>query len=104
MEETFNDRLKIRVKESGLTQKSFAAKAHITEAAASKYLSGAREPHLQALVSIAKALETSPNALLGFSQPSKDDYASLALIIREKKSCLSSEERMRLIMLLSQQD
>ncbi len=102
MEERIGDRLKILVAKSGLTQKELAGKAHLTEASLSKYLSGAREPHLKALASLAEALGVSSDELLGIEPKAGEAYAQAKEAIEKAKTHLTSEEKMSLILLLSQ--
>ena len=58
-------RLKALREENGLTQKDLADKLSLTPKAISFYELGAREPSGEALINMAKILETSTDYLLG---------------------------------------
>ncbi len=102
MEQMLNDRLKGLMKEKGLNQKQLAAKANLTEAAVSKYLSGARRPQSKALVTLASVLGTTTDYLMGAKGSEGDHFKILEEAIRQNKGSLSAEEKMRLILLLTQ--
>lgn len=64
--------LRRRADELGLTQIEIARRAGLTERQYSHYVTGNREPKLDALVKIARALLTTPNELLGFNTDVKN--------------------------------
>lgn len=101
MTERLHHRLKALMKERGLTQRELAAKTGLTEASVSKYISGLRIPHVDALVTLARALDTETDYLLGIKNEGKTNYEVIEKAILENKNGLTSEERMELIMLLS---
>ena len=103
MEEKLHHRVKFLMKELGLTQRELAARSGLTEASVSKYLSGARTPQLNAVIALAKALKTDADFLLGINkkEEKKTAYEEIEKLLQENKSSLTSEERMKLIMLLS---
>jgi len=103
MEERLNRRIKELMKEQSMTQKELARRSGLTEASVSKYLSGARKPQLEAIIALAKTLNTDADYLLGFEKGSSSTYKDIEKMIREKKASLTPEERMRLIMLLSKE-
>jgi transcriptional regulator with XRE-family HTH domain len=102
MEERLNDRLKSLMREKGLNQKQLAQKTHLTEAAVSKYLSGSRRPQLAVLLTLAAALGTSTDYLVGAKGAEGDRYKILENAIRQNKGSLTAEEKMRLILLITQ--
>ncbi len=102
MEEMLSDRIKRTMKERGLTQKEFAEKCHLTEAAISKYLSGYRTPHLEILVVLAQSLNVTTDYLLGVENKSKEEsYRLVYEMIARNKGKMSAEEKMKLIALLT---
>ena len=84
-----------------MTQRELARRTGLTEASVCKYLSGARTPQAEAVVLLAKALGTTSDYLLGIKRDEESIYLDLEKQILENKENLTSEERMRLIMLLS---
>lgn len=101
MTERLHHRLKALMKDKGLTQRELAIKTGLTEASVSKYLSGLRVPHMDALVVLARALDTETDYLLGIKNEGKSKYQIIEKAIKENKNGLTSEERMNLIILLS---
>lgn len=101
MTERLHHRLKALMKDKGLTQRELAIKTGLTEASVSKYLSGLRVPHMDALVVLARALDTETDYLLGIKNEGKSKYQIIEKAIIENKNGLTSEERMNLIILLS---
>ena len=101
MEEKLHHRVKALMKEQGMTQRELAKRSGLTEASVCKYLSGSRLPHSEAVVLLAKALGTTSDYLLGIKRDDESVFRDLEKMIIESKENLSSEEKMRLIMLLS---
>ncbi len=102
MEEKFHHRLKAKMKEKGLTQRALSKLTDISEPAISKYLSGSRIPHLEIVGKFANALGCSADYLLGCEQNKGSHYQQIEDAIKEHKAYLSAEERMSLIMHLSE--
>lgn len=69
----FSARLRERAKALGLSSSDVARKLGLSERRYSHYVTGAREPDLAMLVSIAKALGTTPDQLLGVTEESDDN-------------------------------
>ena len=63
--EEFSTRLDKAIKISGLSQKELARKAKITEVSISRYVNGSREPNVETLRNICKALDVTADWLLG---------------------------------------
>lgn len=101
MEERLHHRLKKKMQEKGLSQRKLSLMTGITEAAISKYVSGARTPHIEIVGKLAKALDTTSDYLLGIDE-NNGHYAAIKKVIDENKSYLSMEEKMSLIMSLSE--
>lgn len=64
--DTLGQRLRARAGELGMTNASVARAAGVSEQRYGNYVTDTREPDLGTLVRIARVLQTSPNALLGF--------------------------------------
>lgn len=62
---TLGDRIQSLLKEQGISRKQFATMTGLTEAAISRYCTGAREPKSVTLATIANALGVSVDELLG---------------------------------------
>lgn len=58
------NRIKEVLKEKGISQQWLANEAKITYASINMYVNGKREPSLETLVSIAKALKVNPKDLI----------------------------------------
>jgi transcriptional regulator with XRE-family HTH domain len=102
MEEALNDRLKALMKEKGLNQKQLAERTHLSEGAMSRYLSGDRTPHLEILVNLAHTLNVTTDCLLGVEVASpQENYGKIYDLIKRNKADFSTEERIKLIQLLS---
>ena len=57
-------RIKDLMKEKGINQKELAQRSNITECAMSRYLNGNREPRIEAIFRISRALNVSVDYLL----------------------------------------
>ena len=64
--ELFKDRLKAARKQAGLTQDDLVAKADISTVTLSKLETGVNKPAFEIFVSLAYALNVSPNFLVGW--------------------------------------
>lgn len=74
-----------RRKELGLTQKSLAEKLNVTDKAVSKWERGLNFPDLGLIEDLAKALETTPAALLGLEHADQNEIVhSMAEISNEQ--------------------
>lgn len=67
----FGTRIKLLRQALGLKQEQLAEKLNLTPQALSVYESGRREPSLKNLIALSRALETTPNWLLGEPPPKK---------------------------------
>lgn len=66
--ETFGERLRLRAKELGLSDSEVARRLGLSQARYSNYVNGNREPDNATLVRICRVLDTTPDAILGFSE------------------------------------
>jgi transcriptional regulator with XRE-family HTH domain len=69
--------LRARAKELGLSHAAIARRIGMSERRYAHYVTGRNEPDLATLVRIAKALQTSPNELLGFGAEIKRSKRAL---------------------------
>ena len=61
----FSESLKEIITKSGMTQKQFAAKSGVTEAAISRYIHGTRVPTMDALIKLKRAADCSWEDIIG---------------------------------------
>lgn len=101
-EERLHDRLKKRMKELNISQRRLSLMTGISEASICKYVSGARTPHIEIIGKLATALNTTSDYLLGINEKENDHYSLLEKCIEENKEFLTMEEKMSLIMKLSE--
>lgn len=101
MEEKLHHRLKTKMKENDLSARQLSIKTGISEAALSKYLSGVRTPHIEIVGRLAAALNTTSDYLLGIEK-NDSPYEQIVTKIKENKKYLSNEEKMSLILLISE--
>lgn len=73
----------------------------ITPAQINRYLSGARKPSGKALITLSEYFGVTTDYLLGYEGKEVSPYDKVLDAINENKDHLSSEERMKLIVLLS---
>jgi transcriptional regulator with XRE-family HTH domain len=69
--------LRTRAKGLGLSHAAIARRIGMSERRYAHYVTGRNEPDLATLVRIAKALQTSPNELLGFAAETKRSKRAL---------------------------
>ena len=82
MAEGWNDRLRQRVRELGLTDSAVARALDIPQRRFANYVQGTREPDYSMLLRICRFLRTSPDVVLGASDtasPVIDDLVSVRL-------------------------
>ena len=72
----FEERLRSRAAELGLTQAEVARASGLNERRYNHYARGRRQPDLATLVRIAETLKTTPNWLLGVEPVTVDDERS----------------------------
>lgn len=69
--ENFAENLRARIEELGLTHAEVARRCKLEIRRFHHYVVGDREPDLKTLVTIARVLDTTPDALLGLVLPAK---------------------------------
>lgn len=87
------------LKRSQMTQRDLALSTGLTEAAISRYVSGAREPRAVTIAKIAKALDVTPQELLGTT--TSDEVDGAVRLIARNASSLTEEQRAELISALA---
>jgi transcriptional regulator with XRE-family HTH domain len=92
-------RLAYMLKRSQMTQRDLALSTGLTEAAISRYVSGAREPRAVTIAKIAKALDVTPQELLGTT--TSDEVDGAVRLIARNASSLTEEQRAELISALA---
>lgn len=95
----FGRRLANLLERDRLTQRDLAAMTNLTEATVSRYVSGAREPRAVTVAKIAKALDVTPQELLG--TVTNDEVDGAVRLIARNASFLTEEQRAELIAALA---
>lgn len=101
MNETFSDRLKLKMKESEYTQKQLAELVGVTEAAFSRYMTTKRIPKAEIVANLATALHTTTDYLL-YGKDTYKDYAELRGIVARSMNKLTSKQKKDLADLLQE--
>lgn len=78
--ERWGERLRGRAKELGLTDADVARRLGLTQGRYSTYVNMTREPDFATLVRICKALQTTPDEVLGFAQARRDAVANPPMV------------------------
>ena len=73
MEITLGKRIKQAMESKHMTQKELAEKAYITQVTISRYINDLRTPDAMTLKTICKALDVSPEWMLGISDEGKPE-------------------------------
>ena len=99
----FTKRVKELMERDQISQKELAKLSGISESSISRYLSGSKEPRMDILTNIAKALNTTASYLLGEDNCAPlfiDAYEeTLAVVMRNKKK-LDDQQKAELIKVL----
>jgi transcriptional regulator with XRE-family HTH domain len=91
--DSFAKNLRRRAEELGISNAEVARRARLTERRYGNYVSGRREPDLATLVRIARVLETTPDALLGFGAPGKGKGDALRDKVVSAMNALTNPDR-----------
>lgn len=78
--ERWGDRLRARAKELGLTDADVARRLGLTQGRYSTYVNMTREPDFATFARMCKALQTSPDEVLGFAQTRRNAVANPAMV------------------------
>lgn len=68
MDNKFDERLKLLLKEKNLTQKEFAKEMNVSQACVTFWVSGEKQPTAENIYHAAKILDTTADFLLGLSK------------------------------------
>jgi len=85
------ERIKERRKQLNLSQAELAALAGMSQMQISRYESGSSEPNANAFTRLARALQTTPDWLLGFSGDASNEISQLSEFEIEALSVLRSK-------------
>ncbi|HRI90510.1 MAG TPA: helix-turn-helix transcriptional regulator [Accumulibacter sp.] len=89
----FTERLRQRAVDLGISNAQAARRVGILERRYANYITGEREPDLDMLAKIARALETTPDYLLGFGEtPDKGKRAKLIARLNSAARMLPDNE------------
>lgn len=80
-----------------MTQKELAATLNTTEATISRYVKGDREPKAEVLASIATALHTTTDYLVGINSDDTFDVSKLTTVIARNSGNLTESDKKMLI-------
>lgn len=80
--DTLAKKLKEKAERLGISNAAVARRVGLEERRYAHYAAGRREPDLKTLVTIARALDTTPNDLLGFEGSFLDDQTANAMVNR----------------------
>ena len=95
----FNERLANLLNEKKMSQREFASKININEAAMSKYVNGSRKPRMDILVNIARELNVSVEFLTGNEEES--DFDDIKNLVCRNVSSMTESQKMELIEIIS---
>lgn len=96
-----SERIKMFMKEKGLSQKELAKLSGITEASMSKYLSGERTPRIDVIVNLANALQITTDELIGNDiENDQMNLIRLKTVLARGMETMTEEEKKELIKFL----
>ena len=87
------DRIVSELRRNNMTQKELAERVGATEAAISRYISGAREPKPESIANIATALHTTSDYLLGIEDEAYSHPKVRRMIARNASKMTEDEKR-----------
>ena len=88
------------MRERGLSQKELAEVVGVTEASMSRYLKNDREPKIEVVARLAKALHTTTDYLI-MGESCENEFEEVLKVVSQNAKGLSDSERLTLIQLLS---
>lgn len=101
MNTSFSEKLSLRLKQIGMTQRDLAKEIQMTEATVSRYISGERLPSVETLKKIADALEVDVSYFQDQPNSKVDDIATIHSLIARNEKELTPEEKLSIIRMLS---
>lgn len=96
----WNEKVKELMRSKGINQKELSSLSGISESSISRYLAGDKNPRMDIIVNVARALEVSTEYFLEDDQKCDDAYTAIATAIARKGNELTPEEINKLILLL----
>ena len=91
------ERIQSLMETRGMTRKQLAEASGLTEAAISRYITGARHPKSISLSAIAKALDVTTDELLGNVVDSIDEVDDAIRLVARNADSISKEQKRFLI-------
>ena len=101
MNNSFSEKLSLRLKQIGMTQRDLAKEIQMTEATVSRYISGERLPSVESLRKIADALEVDVSYFKEQPNSKVEDIAQIYSLIARNEKELTPEEKLSIICMLS---
>lgn len=98
---TFYIIVKKILEEKHMTQKDLSLLSGVSEASLCRYLSGNKEPRMDVINNIAKALGVKPNYLLGKEEKKQDDeYETVKMLVARNKKIFTEDQKAEIIKML----
>lgn len=93
----FKENLKKRMEDVGMSQRMLSVAADVSEGTISRYINGSREPKMDAVKKLAKALGTTPAYLMRDAADSEDAFRAVMNMIEENRDSWTNEEKAMII-------
>lgn len=94
---TVGERIQSLLEARNMTRKQLAEESGLTEAAISRYITGARSPKSISLSAIAKALDVTSDELLGNARDTSDEVDEAIRLIARNAGNISKDQKKYLI-------
>ncbi len=91
------ERIQILLESRNMTRKQLAEASGLTEAAISRYITGARNPKSISLSAIAKALDVTSDELLGNTIDTSNDVDEAIRLVARNAGSITKEQKKFLI-------
>ena len=93
----FRENLMKRMEDIGMSQRMLSAEADVSEGTISRYINGSREPKMDVVKKLAKALGVAPSYLMRNPTDSEDKFRTVMAMIEESRDCWTKEEKAMII-------
>ncbi len=103
MGKEIGERILNMLQKRGIKQKDLSRQIGVTEAAMSRYISGARDPNPEVIANIATALHTTSDYILGIEN-NDFNYNKIRRIVARNASSMTEQEKKDLINALFGED
>ena len=97
---TWQEKVRNIMQNNGMNQKQLAQQSGITESSISRYLREDKQPRMDILVNIARALHVDTEYFFDDDEKSESAYNYIATAVARKGNELTAEEKNRLIALI----